>query len=228
MSSPPVTRNAVLKLLKRHNIAAQRYLDLGCGDGSLTARVASFIRAKEVIGVDISEEALEKAKEKGIKVFKVNLESDPLPFIDNYFDFITAVDIAEHLKTVDNLLAEASRVLKPGGFFLVVTPNLSSWINRLFLLFGYQPIHTEPSKKYHAGLPIKGVKVKENYFGHVNVMTAKALRSLLKAHNFVIVSEYGIRWYIKYKVLNVIDYIFSRIPSLSHDIIILAQKPLRP
>ena len=55
MSSPPVTRHAVLKLLKEHNVKAWRYLDLGYGDGSFTLEIANPIQAREIVGVDISE-----------------------------------------------------------------------------------------------------------------------------------------------------------------------------
>lgn len=225
MSSPPTTRRAVIKLLNKHGISAERYLDLGCGDGELTLQIAHLVKAKEVVGVDISEEALEKARDRSIKTYKIDLEKDPLPFMDNYFDLITAVEVLEYLRTVDNVLSESFRVLKPGGFLLVSVSNLGSWINRLLLLFGYQPMHTEPSMKYHVGLPIVGIRRKPNYAGHVNLMTFKALCSLLKAYNFVIIDVVGIHWHVRYRVLDVFDRIFSRIPSLAHGVAILAQKP---
>mgnify|MGYP000734067666 CR=1 FL=1 len=224
MSSPPVTRHAVLKLLKKHNVKAYRYLDLGCGDGNFTLEIANLVEAREIVGVDISEQALSLAQRKDVKTFKVDLENDHLPFPDNYFDLVTAIEIVEHLRTVDNLLMQTFRVLRPGGFFVIATPNLGSWINRLLLLLGYQPMHTEPSKRYHVGLP-RGVREKSSYAGHVNLMTVKALCSLLKVYNFVIVDKQGIHWHVKYGVLDVIDRFFSKIPSLAHDIAILAQKP---
>ena len=58
-------------------------------------------------------------------------------------------------------------------------------------------------------------------------MAIKALRSLLKAYGFVIIAEQGIHWHVRYKVLDIIDKFFSRIPSLAHGIAILAQKHLR-
>ena len=153
MSSPPVTRRAVLKLLKKHNVKACRYLDLGCGDGNFTLEIANLVEAREIVGVDISEQALSLAQRKDVKTFKVDLENGPLPYPDNYFDLVTAIEVVEHLRTVDNLLMQTFRVLRPGGFFVIATPNLGSWINRLLLLLGYQPMHTESSKRYHVGLP---------------------------------------------------------------------------
>jgi len=67
MSSPPVTRHAVLELLKKHNVKAWRYLAVGCGDGSFTLEIANLIQAREIVGVDISEQAFSIAQGKGIK-----------------------------------------------------------------------------------------------------------------------------------------------------------------
>lgn len=224
MSSPPATRRAVIELLKKYNVKAHKILDLGCGMGSFTIEVAKYVGGLIIIGVDISDYALDKAKEKGIDVVKVDLESSPLPFRDNCFDLALAIEVVEHLETADNLLFEAHRVLKSGGLFIVSIPNLASWINRLLLLFGYQPMHTEPSRKYHVGLPFKHTVKKRSYAGHVNLMTFKALKDLLKVYGFIMVAARGIHWHVKYKVLNFLDSLLSNIPSLAHGVALLARK----
>ena len=73
-------------------------------------------------------------------------------------------------------------------------------------------------KRYHVGLP-GGVRKKSSYAGHVNLMTVKH-SSLLKVYNFAIVNEQGIHRYVRCKVLDVIDRLFSKIPSLAHSIAI--------
>lgn len=225
MSSPPVTRRAVVELLKKYDVKAHKILDLGCGDGSFTIEIAKYIGSSIVVGVDISDHALNKAKEKGIDVVKVDLESGSLPFRDNCFDLALAIEVVEHLKTVDDLLLETYRILKRGGLFIVSTPNLGSWINRLLLLLGYQPMHTEPSRKYHVGLSFKRiVKKKKSYASHVNLMTFKALKDLLKLYGFTIVAARGIHWHIRYKILSCIDSLLSNVPSLAQDIVLLARK----
>jgi len=50
MSSLSVTHRTVLELLEKHNVKARRYLDLGCGNGSFTLKVAKLVKAKEVMG----------------------------------------------------------------------------------------------------------------------------------------------------------------------------------
>lgn len=132
-------RDEVIKILKNHRIYAERYLDVGCGNGTFTVAIADIVGAKEVYGVDVDEECLKKLP-NSIEGLKFNLEAllkIKLPFTPKYFDFITAIEVIEHLSYGDHLLMEVWRILKPGGYLLVTTPNLASWLNRLLLLFGY-------------------------------------------------------------------------------------------
>ena len=54
-----------------------KILELGCGDGSLVVEVANALGIRDVYGVDIDEVALKKAEDRGVKVFKADLNSDP-------------------------------------------------------------------------------------------------------------------------------------------------------
>ena len=62
-----------------------------------------------------------------LKVARVNIEDEPLPFDDNSFDFILLSEVIEHME-VDPMymLSEINRVLKVGGTLLVTTPNCAS------------------------------------------------------------------------------------------------------
>jgi len=91
---------------------------------------------KEVYGVDVGEHALVKAKEKRIITFQVDISREKLPFQDETFDFVTLLNIIEHVEELDFTLKEIYRVLKKGGVFLLATPNATSWYNRLLPLFG--------------------------------------------------------------------------------------------
>lgn len=112
----------------RRDMAAQllgsgeRLLDVGCGDGTFVALVKD--KYWQVYGVDISVEALQRAERKGIKVFRVNLNTEPLPFEPNYFDAVTCLDVIEHVFDPRFLLKEIHRVLKPGGEGFITTPNI--------------------------------------------------------------------------------------------------------
>jgi SAM-dependent methyltransferase len=59
---------------------------------------------------------------------RVNLESQPLPWPDRFFDSITCMHLIEHLNTTTNLWREISRVLKPGGRVYIETPGAESLV----------------------------------------------------------------------------------------------------
>lgn len=106
------------------------YLDIGCGDGNLTIKVAGIIGASKVYGVDVDERALSEASKKGITAFKCNLNEEPLPFNDSSFDMVTAFEVIEHLDNPEVVLKEAFRVLKNGGVIMIETPNAMGCASR--------------------------------------------------------------------------------------------------
>lgn len=135
-------------LLRRGGIKSIKYLDLGCGNGSFTLRIAKVLNAREVYGVDISTKLVEEARDKGINAYVVDLNTDDLPFNDEEFEVVSAFDVIEFLWNTDKVIGEVYRVLKPKGYFILTTPNLASWINRLLLLFSYLPMYYEISQKF--------------------------------------------------------------------------------
>jgi 2-polyprenyl-3-methyl-5-hydroxy-6-metoxy-1,4-benzoquinol methylase len=104
-----------------------------------------MVEAKEVYGVDIDEFALDKAKQRKIKTFKLDLSYDKIPLNNNSVDLVTALELIEHLINPDHMLREVHRVLNSHGQFILSTPNLASYVNRLILLLGYQPYNVEVS-----------------------------------------------------------------------------------
>lgn len=94
-----------------------RILDVGCGTGANLEMLAEFGAAE---GVDISDEALEFCRAKGLKTHKGLAEK--LPFPDESFDIVTALDVVEHLDNDVAGLKEMRRVLKPGGQTLIFVP----------------------------------------------------------------------------------------------------------
>jgi len=97
----------------------ERALDLGCGDGRLTAE----LRAREVVGVDPSRVALERARRRAPAAELLHVEVDaPLPLSDASFDLVLCVHVLEHVRDAQLLLSEARRVLSPGGRLAVATP----------------------------------------------------------------------------------------------------------
>jgi methionine biosynthesis protein MetW len=169
------------------NYHFNRFLDVGCGDGSFSSLLKEF--SDEVYGLDISENAVKSANEKSIKAYVVNLDKEDLPFEDNFFDAVFCGEVIEHLYDTDHLLDEIHRVLKPNGFCIITAPNLASWHNRLILLIGFQPYLTEVSLRYNVG---KFKAKLDDISGHIRPFTYKSLKELLKLHNFDFQKAFGV------------------------------------
>ena len=94
-------------------------LDLGCGDGRLSAELA----ARELTCADVSRVALDRAARRlpGAQLVLV-YPDEPLPFHDNAFDLALCAETIEHVRDVQLLLSELRRVLRPGGELALTTP----------------------------------------------------------------------------------------------------------
>jgi len=201
-----------------------KYLDLGCGDGSLTLEIANIFQCSEVWGVDIDENALNSASMRGIKVLKVDLNTQKIPLPNETFELVTAFDVIEHLWNTDNLISEAYRLLKRGGYFILTTPNLASWINRLLFLFGYLPFHYEVSPK--CDLEKRPLQKSYGVEGHVRLYTLKTLIRHLRAYGFSILEVHGINlaYATSNSIVRMINSILSWRKSLSPGVLVIAIK----
>jgi 2-polyprenyl-6-hydroxyphenyl methylase/3-demethylubiquinone-9 3-methyltransferase len=103
----------------------KRALDVGCGGGLLAEEVARL--GFRVTGVDPSEPSLETARaharEEDLDIEYLAAVGEDLPFDDATFDVVYCCDVLEHVESVDLTVAEAARVLKPGGAYLYDTIN---------------------------------------------------------------------------------------------------------
>lgn len=124
------TPRLVIEWVKKLLPSKIKYLDVGCGDGELTRKVATILGALEVYGVDRDERALLRAGRRGITALKCELEAESLPFRGEVFDLITAFEVIEHLKNPLNMLKESLRTLRNGGLIVIETPNASGCASR--------------------------------------------------------------------------------------------------
>jgi len=99
------------------DLAGLRVLDLGCGKGRFARPLAE--EGATVIGLDLSQAMLREAR--GLD--RVRGSSRRLPFASGTFDAVIAVEVFEHLDSIDPALAESRRVLRPGGRLLIVDKN---------------------------------------------------------------------------------------------------------
>jgi trans-aconitate methyltransferase len=89
-------------------------LDLGCGDGQLTRRIAES--GAHVLGVDASAEMVMAARERGVEAEHANAEE--LPFRNATFDAVFSNAVLHWVRDQDRMMQQVHRVLKPGGRFV--------------------------------------------------------------------------------------------------------------
>jgi SAM-dependent methyltransferase len=118
----------------------KRVLDLGCRSGAFTQH---FLEGNEIVGLDVDSVALQKAAALGIEPVLADVDQ-PLPFEDASFDVVVAGELLEHLQFPDALVAEARRVLRPGGVFVGSVPNAFRLQSRLRFLRG-RPSEDDPT-----------------------------------------------------------------------------------
>ncbi|NOY44234.1 MAG: methyltransferase domain-containing protein [Deltaproteobacteria bacterium] len=113
-----------------------RILDLGCGQGEM----ARFFRdlGYEVVGVDVAETNVAKMHSLGFEAFRADL-NEPLPFPDGSYHGVSLVDVIEHVVKAEQLIGECHRVLRPGGWLLLSTPNHAFYKRRFRALLGKPP-----------------------------------------------------------------------------------------
>jgi 2-polyprenyl-3-methyl-5-hydroxy-6-metoxy-1,4-benzoquinol methylase len=198
----------------------ERVADVGCRTGGQAAYYKAQAKIAEMHGFDISEAPLEVAKRAGIVTHVWISGESACPVEDNFFDAIIAGDIIEHLMDTDIFLQELQRVLRPGGYLLITTPNMAWWWNRIRLLFGKIPANVA-SVSFRVSLdPAVDLK-------HLRVSVNSEWLNLFAQHHLECVS---IRGYNYPKLLrwpfNWFDHLLNRYPSLAHSNLFLLRKPV--
>jgi ubiquinone/menaquinone biosynthesis C-methylase UbiE len=111
----------------------QALLDCGCGPGQITVGLARAVRPGPVTGIDLDPAVLDQARRRAAEAGLANAEFREasvlaLPFLDESLDVVYFHALLCHLPEPLNALAEAWRVLKPGGIVAVSEPDISSFV----------------------------------------------------------------------------------------------------
>lgn len=230
-----------LKYAVKHFSAKKlRILDLGAFPGTWLRILQEYLLDYETelfgAGLCVPEEFAKTMKEKfGINIFSINLDPTnaqlknknypcQLPFENESFDFISSLEIIEHLTSPVHMLKEALRVLKPGGKILITTPNVTRIGSILKLLTG--------KTNYDRLAPPDYFNEEDEWRPHVYEYTMQELINLLKNSGFNVAYKHffnGIDKYFdvilaKQGIIDSIKIPFYIVPHLRESILVIGQK----
>ena len=149
-----------------------RHLDLGCGNGYVLNRLLEVNSDIDVYAADIMD--FSSCFSSNIKFIK--LESDKLPFENNFFDSITIIHVIEHVENPQNFMREINRILKPSGQMYIECPSERSLM-----------------------VPHLDDKLTWNFYDdktHRTLFTLNSLQTLLEKENFKIINKGYFRNYL--------------------------------
>lgn len=128
------SENLVLKLMSMIPDSAASVLDVACGKGASTTCLSKRFDPDKIVGINISEKQLDTARKNNPGIDFRLMSAVELEFEDNSFDAVMCVEAAFHFNTRDAFLAEALRVLKPGGTLVLsdILMPLEAEISRKF------------------------------------------------------------------------------------------------
>ncbi len=117
-------------VLQRYAVGGGRAIDFGAGSGALAVKLQGL--GFEVVAVDINREGFKA----DVPFVQLNLNEPNFSSClgEGTFDFVTAVEIIEHLESPILFLRNVRRLLKPNGIAVITTPNMDNAPSRFRLL----------------------------------------------------------------------------------------------
>ena len=98
-------------------------VDIGCHSGLLTSRLCKVLRIREIYGIDISVQAIKRAKQRIKDGNFIVGDAQKLPYLANDFDAVFCLEMLEHVDFPGKVLKGMYRVLKKSGIALVLVPT---------------------------------------------------------------------------------------------------------
>ena len=98
-----------------------KILEIGCGIGTIVNELNG--KGHDIVGIDISGEAIEYGQKKYGDISLEVQAAETLPYEDESFEVVLSFDLFEHIAQIDKHVSEVGRVLRPGGYYLFQTPN---------------------------------------------------------------------------------------------------------
>ena len=177
--------------LSKHRDSNLNIADVGCGKGIFLRDFTDVLAHQyqmnfHKVGMDLVKSSNHVLDEQHVEFIQTDFDGTQLPLEDNSVDIITCNHVLEHIFYTENLIQEFKRIIKPNGICIISVPNLSAWINRLFLLFSIQPLGCEVgANSIDYGLWLPYFKKHVNNLGvgaagHLRSFTPRSLQDIVE------------------------------------------------
>jgi 2-polyprenyl-3-methyl-5-hydroxy-6-metoxy-1,4-benzoquinol methylase len=170
-------------------------LEIGCGEGLFT----NYIQCKSYTGLEFSEDAIKKAKDRGLNIFNESIEQHVATHAQLY-DVVCFFQVLEHVQDPGDFITHSLNCLKPGGKLLAAVPSEDSFIKDVVNFYLNMPPH------------------------HASRWTDKALFKVAELFNLQVVELFheplhGVhkRFYVKTMLHKKITALFGSIPKAVDD-----------
>lgn len=162
-------------------------VEFGSGNATNLALIREIAPSSRLVGVDIYQPPAAD-QFPFVEYLQPDREASIFPAsLNGSVSLVLMIEVIEHLWDPDSTLQQVLRLLRPGGWLIVTTPNLSSALNRLALLFGFQPLATEVSTRRTFGKPGQHAIA-----GHIRNYTFRSLTEFISFYGFKIDAAYSV------------------------------------
>jgi 2-polyprenyl-3-methyl-5-hydroxy-6-metoxy-1,4-benzoquinol methylase len=145
----------VARRITNLGLSKAKILDLGCGQGAMSLRLKDL--GYEVLAVDMNVDDY-MAEDVPFVSVNFNDAKDLAGFVEDYresFDIVLGLEVIEHVENQWEYVRLLKSMVKKGGYILLSTPNITSWMSRLiFLFFGKFHQFDAPDLEYGHISPI--------------------------------------------------------------------------
>ena len=179
-----IIRSFVKEICDQITDRRPRILDVGCGTGANLKLLSEFGDAQ---GVDVSTDALAFCRERGLQNVQLG-SAESLPYEEQTFDLVTALDVVEHMDDDVSGLREMRRVLRPGGRVLIFVPTF-------MFLWGVQDEVSHHRRRYRLSelrraVTEAGFEVERTTYANITfLLPIFLLRKLMRLTGVTISSE---------------------------------------
>jgi 2-polyprenyl-3-methyl-5-hydroxy-6-metoxy-1,4-benzoquinol methylase len=173
--------NRILFISHHMEIKDKRILEIGSASGNLLEKLREF-GAKEAIGVELDEEFLNYARQRGFQVFTRSIEE--LDFKEE-FDGVVSFHTLEHVYDPMAVIQAVYTVLKPNGYFLGEVPNQNDWRIQIFNDEIVKRFHYDPNHYYYYSPTTLKNYLKTCGFRNIKLETVERYNSLVQLRNIL-------------------------------------------